>query len=160
MTVYPSTLPADDVVIERVSVKIRLLDDLARLPKAATFGDAGFDLHSVMDVTIQPGATVVVKTGLAIEIPSNTVALVCSRSGLAAKHSVFVLNSPGIVDSGYRGEVAAILHNASETPFVIEVGDRIAQLMIQHYLAPDFTEVTEFAATERGEGGFGSTGVK
>jgi dUTP pyrophosphatase len=145
---------------EQIPVQIQLLNDLAQLPSAATFGDAGFDLRSSVDVVLEPGDTVPVKTGLAIAIPSNTVALVCSRSGLAATHSVFVLNAPGIVDSGYRGELMAILHNAGKVAFPIKVGDRIAQLMVQHYVAPQFELVDTFEATARGAGGFGSTGVQ
>ena len=142
-----------------VGVFVKPLNARATIPVAANPGDAGFDLHASEEVFITPGSTALVKTGLAISIPEGTVALVCSRSGLALKESLFVLNAPGIVDSGYRGEVGVILHNAGFRSAVVRVGDRIAQMMFQEYLTPSFAVVDELDSTARGEGGFGSSGV-
>jgi dUTP pyrophosphatase len=147
-----------DSKVERTPVKIRLLHPLAQVPVAARHGDAGFDLRSVVDVTLAPGATSVVPTGIALEIEGGTVALVCSRSGLAANHSVVVLNAPGVVDSGYRGEILVVLHNHGNEPFPVSTGDRVAQLMIQEYLTPVFELVAELSDSERGAQGKGSTG--
>lgn len=144
---------------DRTPVKIRLLNPLASVPQNAKQGDAGFDLRSVVDVTVPAGGTLVIPTGVAIEIPSDTVALVCSRSGMAAKQSVAVLNAPGVIDSGYRGELLVVLHNHGSEPFPVSVGDRIAQLMIQHYLVPHFELVDELGESERGTAGKGSTGL-
>jgi dUTP pyrophosphatase len=144
---------------DRTPVKIRLLNPLASVPQNAKQGDAGFDLRSVVDATVPAGGTLVIPTGVAIEIPSDTVALVCSRSGMAAKQSVAVLNAPGVIDSGYRGELLVVLHNHGSEPFPVSVGDRIAQLMIQHYLVPHFELVDELGESERGTAGKGSTGL-
>lgn len=144
---------------DRTPVSLKILHPLAQVPAAARRGDAGFDLRSVIDVTLAPGDTFVVPTGIALEIPEGTVALVCSRSGLAAKNSIAVLNAPGVVDSGYRGEILVVLHNHGTTPFPVNVGDRVAQLMIQEYLTPHFTIVDELGESERGTRGKGSTGV-
>jgi dUTP pyrophosphatase len=142
-----------------VGVSVQVLSNVATIPVAANPGDAGFDLHSAEKVYIQPGATQLVGTGLALEIPDGTVALVCSRSGLALHKALFVLNAPGVVDSGYRGEIRVILHNIGTEKVLVEVGDRIAQMMFQTYLTPTFTVVDELGCSVRGEGGFGSSGV-
>ena len=142
-----------------IPVKIKLLHPNAQVPVNARYGDAGFDLRASVNVGVPAGKTAFVPTGIAIEIPTDTVALVCSRSGLAAKHSVAVLNAPGIIDSGYRGEIMAILHNHGTQDFEVKVGDRIAQLVIQHYLVPSFELVEELSDSERGTGGTGSTGT-
>ncbi len=149
-----------NTTINRIPVRIKLVHDAAQLPKAATFGDAGFDVRSIAEYTIRPGETRTVLTGIAIEIPPHTFAAICSRSGLAAKHSVAVLNAPGILDSGYRGEVMVVLHNFGVEPFKVAVGDRVAQLVIQEYLAPDWEVVDDLSGSERGVGGGGHTGVK
>jgi dUTP pyrophosphatase len=145
--------------VSSIVVDVQALNDSATLPVAANFGDAGFDLHASEQIIVQPGQTALVKTGLAIAIPHGTVALVCSRSGLALKNSLFVLNAPGIVDSGYRGEIGVILHNLGKEPVLIMVGDRIAQMMFQTYLSPHFKTVDKLADSARGTGGFGSSGV-
>jgi dUTP pyrophosphatase len=142
-----------------VPVRIQVVDPLAVLPVQALPGDAGFDLRSVMNLVIEPGETEIIRIGLAIEIPVSCVAFVCSRSGLAAKHSVAVLNAPGVVDSGFRGELMVILHNHGVHPFVVMVGDRVAQLVIQEYLHPVFEVVAELSDSVRGAGSVGSTGT-
>ena len=131
----------------------------AAIPTIATQGSAGADLCSIMPETIiYPGETKLVKTGINISIPLGYAGFVCSRSGLALKQNVFVLNAPGIIDSDYTGEVGVILHNASDDRFTVKPGDRIAQLLIvkcEHFM---FNEVAELKQTDRGDGGFGSTG--
>ena len=142
-------------------VKIKILDGLeAVLPTFARQGDAGADLRSNEALTIAPGETIAVGTGLAFELPDDMVALVCSRSGLALKQSVFVLNAPGVVDSGYRGEVKVILHNAGQQPFTVQPGDRIAQAMFQKFESPTFVEANELSDSARGNRGFGSSGTQ
>ena len=142
-----------------IPVKMRLLNERAAAPEFARTGDAGYDLRAAEHAYLLPGQTLAVGTGIAIEIPGGTVALVCSRSGLAAKHSVAVLNAPGVVDSGYRGEVKVLLHNHGIDSFQVQPGDRIAQLLFQEYLAPVFEVVDELASSDRGDRGFGSSGV-
>lgn len=132
--------------------------NLAVVPKLATEGSAGADLCSAVEVTIYPGETKLVKTGINISIPLGYAGFVCSRSGLALKQNVFVLNAPGIIDSDYTGDVGVILHNASDDRFTVKVGDRIAQLLIVKCDYFWFNEVAELQETERGDGGFGSTG--
>lgn len=127
-------------------------------PTYARKGDAGADLRSTENLVIRPGETKLVKTGIRLALPDGYVGLVCSRSGLALKSSVFVLNAPGVVDSGYRGEVGVILHNSGFTNFEVKQGDRIAQLMIQKFESAEWNEVEDLDETERGTGGFGSTG--
>lgn len=132
----------------------------AVVPKLATKGSAGADLCAVNDVLLYPGETKLIKTGINISIPLGYAGFVCSRSGLALKQNVFVLNAPGIVDSDYTGDVGVILHNASEDRFAIKTGDRVAQLLIVKCENFVFNEVQELNKTERGDGGFGSTGHK
>lgn len=123
-------------------------------------GDAGMDLRSAEDAVILPGGRETIGTGIHIELPKGTVGYVMPRSGLAAKHGITVLNSPGVVDEGYRGEIKATIHNAGFAPFEIRKGDRIAQLVVAPY-AKVFPELVEsLSETERGNNGFGSTGVK
>ena len=131
------------------------------LPHYATEQSAGMDLLAAIDapITLQPGETTLVKTGLAIALPDGFEAQVRPRSGLALKHGVTVLNSPGTVDADYRGEVGVILINHSKQPFVIERGMRIAQMVIARYTRAEWNLVTELNETARGAGGFGSTGV-
>lgn len=130
----------------------------AVIPQIATPGSAGADLCSSVDIKLYPGETKLIKTGINISIPLGYAGFVCSRSGLALKSNIFVLNAPGIVDSDYTGDVGVILHNAGNDIFTINVGDRIAQLLIvkcEHFV---FEEVSELQQTSRGEAGFGSTG--
>lgn len=138
---------------------IKKLSEEATLPQYAHPEDAGMDLYSIEAQTIQPGETALVRTGIAIALPPNTEAQVRPRSGLAAKNSITVLNTPGTVDEGYRGEIKVIMINHGKTPFVIEPKMRIAQMVICPVLHPEVVQVDELGETARGVGGFGSTGV-
>lgn len=122
-------------------------------------GDAGTDLMSSVETCIRWGETLTIPTGLRISIPNGYVGLVCSRSGLAKEHGISVLNSPGIIDSGYRGEVCVILHNADQRWLDITEGMRIAQLVVTPVARPVFNLCQSLNETERGENGFGSTGL-
>ena len=128
------------------------------LPAYATSGAAGMDVVSAEDVTIAPGARHAVATGLALAIPQGYEVQVRPRSGLALKHGITVPNTPGTIDSDYRGEVKVILINHGTEPFAIQRGDRVAQLVLAPVVQAAWEEVTELDATDRGEGGFGSTG--
>ncbi len=138
-------------------VKIKKLYSDATIPTYAKKGDAGADLYSYDDIYLMPGTWALVRTGVAIAMPPAWVGLVHPRSGLAAKKGVTVLNSPGTVDSGYRGEVMVNLVNHSAQPVSIAKGDRIAQIVFQQYEQADFLEVQELDVTERGTDGHGST---
>jgi dUTP pyrophosphatase len=140
---------------------VLLLDERATLPARAHPGDAGLDLVSVEAVELGPGERTRVRTGVAIELPPGHAGLVVPRSGLAARHGVTVLNAPGLVDEGYRGEVAVILLNTDrEATFRVEPGDRIAQLVVVPVAAAEPVRVDALGATARGAGGFGSTGTR
>lgn len=128
------------------------------LPAYATSGAAGMDVVSAEDVTIAPGARYAVATGLALAIPQGFEIQVRPRSGLALKHGITVPNTPGTIDSDYRGELKVILINLGDEPFAIARGDRVAQLVLAPVVQAAWDEVAELDATERGEGGFGSTG--
>lgn len=144
-----------------VQVLITRLDPELPLPKYAKGGDAGADIVSRIDITLAPGERALVPTGIAIALPDGYVALVHPRSGLAIKHGVTMVNSPGTVDAGYRGELQIILINHDRTEAVsFKRGDRIAQLVIQKVERAEFVEVENLPGSGRGEGGFGSTGVK
>lgn len=130
------------------------------VPKYATAGDAGADLISAEDVRIAAHQRVLVKTGVKIAIPEGYVGLVHPRSGLALKHGITVLNAPGTIDAGYRGEVGVILLNTGSVDFEVKAGDRIAQLVIQKVEIAEFKIVDALTESDRGEGGFGSTGIK
>jgi len=142
-------------------VELKKLLFEAKLPNRAHSDDACFDLYSAQHWDISPEETVAITTGYNIALPKGYAGLVCSRSGLASRNGVFVLNAPGIVDAGYRGELKVILHNTSEDLFTVRVGDRIGQLFIQKVLPFVCVEVDQFSdeQTDRGEGGFGSTGA-
>jgi dUTP pyrophosphatase len=138
---------------------IRRLDPAATLPTRAHEGDAGLDLYAGEAAAIEPGGRASVGTGLALEVPPGHAALVLPRSGLAAKHGIALVNAPGLIDAGYRGEVRVLLHNTDATePFEVSAGDRIAQLLLVPFVAAEPVEVEELAVSERGEGGFGSSG--
>ena len=143
-----------------VHIPIVQLDPDMALPSYARPGDAGADLMSTVDVVIPAGGgRAIVPTGVAIALPDGYVALVHPRSGLAAKHGVTTLNSPGTIDSGYRGELRVILINTDPTePFHVRRGERIAQLVIQQFETAVWQPVADLDATERGTGGFGHTG--
>ena len=130
------------------------------IPAKAHPDDAAFDLRSRVDLILEPGKAAIVPTGLFLELPVGYEAQVRPRSGLAAKHYITVLNSPGTVDAGYRGEVGSILFNAGETAFEIHRGDRISQMVIAALPDVKMTLVDKLSDTQRGAGGFGSTGKK
>jgi dUTP pyrophosphatase len=142
-----------------VPVKVKKLRPTAQLPAYGSSEAAGADLHSVESVRVGPGCRALVKTGIAIELPVGYEAQVRPRSGLALKNGITVLNTPGTVDSDYRGEVGVILFNSSNTNFIVAAGDRIAQLVIAPVNQATFREVEKLDDSERGAGGFGSTGV-
>lgn len=140
-------------------VSVRRLHADALLPRYSTDGDAGADLTSVADLTLRPGERALVPTGIALALPPGTVGLVHPRSGLAARHGVTVLNAPGTVDSGYRGEILVNLVNLDPTEdFTVRVGDRIAQLVVQEYLHAEFSDADSLPGSARGDTGHGSTG--
>lgn len=132
----------------------------ATLPSYATDGASGMDVRAVEEVTIAPLARALVSTGLFLELPEGTEAQVRPRSGLAIKSGITVLNSPGTIDADYRGEVKIILVNLSDEPFTVHAGDRIAQIVFATVTKAILVEVNEINETERGTGGFGSTGVQ
>jgi dUTP pyrophosphatase len=142
-----------------VQVLITRLDPSVPLPVYAKGGDAGADIVSRVDVTLQPGERALVPTGISIALPDGYVALVHPRSGLAIKHGVTMVNAPGTVDAGYRGELQCIMINHDpKEEITFHKGDRIAQLVIQKVERAEFIEVQELPGSGRGSGGFGSTG--
>jgi len=141
-----------------MQLKVKKLNPAATLPSYAREGDAGLDLFAVTALVIEPGKSALVPTGIAIEIPRGTEAQVRPRSGLALKHALTVLNTPGTVDEGYRGEVGVILINHGSTAFTVDIGMKIAQMVISPRIEVSVAEVEELSDTERGSGGFGSTG--
>jgi dUTP pyrophosphatase len=142
-----------------VTLRFRRLKVAARPPSQAHEGDAGYDLHAAEAVTIDPGKRASVGTGIAVAIPEGQAGLVVPRSGLAARHGISVVNAPGLIDSGYRGELRVLLLNTDQSePFTVEPGDRIAQLVLVRVETEELEEVAELDETARGVGGFGSTG--
>ena len=141
-------------------VPVKLLDPRAKLPTYGSADAAGADLYALTDgpVTIAPGESVKLRTGLAVAIPQGYVGLVFARSGLACKGGLAPANKVGVIDADYRGELMVFLHNHGSEAQVVENGDRIAQLAIVPYLTAQFAPVEELDGTERGQGGFGSTG--
>jgi len=130
------------------------------MPTMGNPGDAGWDLRSTVDAEIEPGHRALLPTGVSIALPSGYVGLVHPRSGLAAKNGVTVLNAPGTVDAGYRGEIAVTLINLGHETFKVSRGDRIAQIVFQKFEQANFVPVAELPGSMRGSAGFGSTGVK
>ncbi|MEV4468209.1 dUTP diphosphatase [Nonomuraea sp. NPDC049504] len=142
-----------------VEVLIQRLDEELPMPSYAHAGDAGADLYAVEDVELQPGERAVVGTGVAIALPDGYAAFVHPRSGLAAKHGVTLVNAPGTVDAGYRGEIRVTLINTdAKEPFRLRRGDRVAQLVVQRVERAVFYEVERLPGSVRGANGFGSTG--
>lgn len=138
---------------------VRRVDPAAQLPTQAHEGDAGFDLYALERVEVGPSERAQARTGIAVEIPERHVGLVVPRSGLAAEHGISLVNAPGVIDAGYRGEIRVLLLNTdAHHPVVLEAGDRIAQLLITRIEVPDIVEVKELPRSARGEGGFGSSG--
>ena len=156
----PLTAPAVAAVAAgQVEILIRRLDPDLPPPAYALPGDAGADLRSAVDVELAPGERAVVPTGLAVAIPEGYAAFVHPRSGLAARYGVSLVNTPGTIDSGYRGEIKLIVVNLDRgQPVTLHRGDRVAQLVVQRVEQARFVEVAELPASERGEGGHGSTG--
>jgi dUTP pyrophosphatase len=142
-----------------MKLRVRKLVPEAKLPHYAHPGDAGLDLFAAEACTLSPGESRMVRTGICIELPKGTEAQVRPRSGLAAKHAVTVLNTPGTVDEGYRGEVCVILINHGKTPFVVDLGMKIAQMVIKPVITVEVEEADALSETRRGAGGFGSTGM-
>jgi len=136
---------------------VKKINPEARLPRRVRQGDAGFDLFSVEDVTLLPGKRVLVGTGIAVAIPSGWVGLIKDRSGLAAKQGLHCL--AGVIDENYRGEVKVVLYNAGTEPVTLPAGSRIAQLVIVPYYVGPVKEVAELPPSNRGEEGFGSSGL-
>ena len=141
-----------------MQLRVKRLSSSATLPARAHPADAGLDLHSAVDLDIPPGETRLVGTGLALELPPGTEAQVRPRSGLALTYSVTVLNTPGTIDEGYRGEVGIILINHGQRVFEVRRGMKVAQLVVQPTLAVEIVAVDALSDTSRGERGFGSTG--
>jgi dUTP pyrophosphatase len=143
-----------------VQLRVQRLDPAARLPVRAHDDDAGYDLHALEAVTLAAGARAMVRTGIAVELPAGHAGLVLPRSGLAARHGITLVNAPGLIDAGYRGELRVLLLNTDrEAAFEVAPGDRIAQLVVVAVAAPAVVEAGALAATARGEGGFGSSGT-
>jgi len=142
-----------------VTLRWRRLSEEGRPPAQAHPGDAGYDLHAAERATVAPGERATVGTGIAVAVPEGHAGLVVPRSGLAARHGISVVNAPGLIDAGYRGELRVLLLNTDrEHTFEIEPGDRIAQLVLVRVESPEAAEVEELDDTARGLGGFGSTG--
>jgi dUTP pyrophosphatase len=142
-----------------IELRIRMLDEGLPAPRYQHPGDAGLDLPSRIECVLQPGERVMVPTGIAVAIPEGYCGFVMIRSGLAARHGIACVNSPGLIDSGYRGELTMIMLNTDKhEPFRIRRGDRIAQLVIQRVEEAIAVQVMELDQSSRGAGGFGSTG--
>jgi dUTP pyrophosphatase len=142
-----------------MELRVARLREGARLPARARDGDAGLDLHAAEAARIGPGERASVATGIAVEIPAGHAGLVLPRSGLADRHGIALVNAPGLIDSGYRGEVKVLLLNTDRAEtFEVEPGDRIAQLLLAPYAEAEPIEAAELARSARDQGGFGSTG--
>lgn len=141
-------------------IKIKRISEEAVLPSYAHRGDAGMDLYSIEEKVIDAGGTALIRTGIQLELPEFTEAQIRPRSGLALNHSVTVLNSPGTIDEGYRGEICIILINHGRESFKVEKHMRIAQMVISRFVHASITEAYELSPSERAEKGFGSSGLK
>lgn len=144
------------------TLKVAFFTKTAKAPVRAKESDAGYDLYSdnEKDILIHPGSTELIPTGIAITIPEGTVGSIRPRSGLAAKHGITVLNSPGTIDAGYTGEVGVLLHNTSKETFVIKQHERIAQLVLEYIATPEIEITDELVSSDgHGSAGFGSTGT-
>ena len=142
-----------------IELQIKLLDEGLPMPRYQHEGDAGLDLPSRVDLVLEPGERATIPTGIAVAIPRGYAGFVLPRSGLASRHGIALVNSPGLVDSGYRGEMAIVMINTDKhEAFHIRRGDRIAQLVIQKVVEAVTVQIDNLDSTSRGEGGFGSTG--
>lgn len=146
-------------MIEMLKVKIQRLDNSLPLPSYKTPFSAGMDLYSRIDVVLKRGEITLVPTGVAISLPEGYEAQIRPRSGLALKHGLTLLNTPGTIDADYRGEIALIMINVGKEDFVVEKGMRLAQMVITRYEKVEFEEVDALPDSQRGTGGFGSTGI-
>lgn len=142
-----------------MKIKILKLNESAIIPRYSHPGDAGLDLFSIEEQTILPGESKLIHTGIAIELPSGTEAQIRPRSGLALNHSITVLNTPGTIDTGYRGEIGVILINHSKDNFWVFQGMKIAQMVITSFISVEIEAVDKLNISARGDGGFGSTGM-
>lgn len=139
-------------------IRVPIVADQEAFPEYARYGDAGADLRSVEAVQLPVNGRVLVKTGVKLALPDGYVGMIAPRSGLALKHGVTVLNAPGIIDSGYRGEIGVILYNSSMQSVALGAGERVAQLVIVPFVIGAFEPMLNLEGSERGTGGFGSTG--
>lgn len=147
--------------MDNVHVSIKTLSRDAQIPHMAYNGDAGVDLRSVERIALEPQERAMVATGLTIALPEGYAGFVLPRSGLAAKHGISIVNAPGLIDSNYRGELKVILLNTDpDKSFTIEIGDRIAQLIVMPIPTINFEQVEELTESQRGESGFGSSGIR
>ena len=144
---------------KELSMKIKLLNSNATIPSRQTDGSAGFDLYSSQTASVSSGCTFKIRTGIALQIPEGYVGLIFARSGLATKKGLRPANCVGVIDSDYRGEIIVALHNDSSDYADIKIGDRIAQLVVVPYVSPIIIQSDELDDTDRGSGGFGSTGT-
>lgn len=142
-----------------MELKVFKVNPNAKLPEYAHVGDSGLDLYSVVYEEIKPFGRALINTGICIELPENTEAQIRPRSGLALKYGITVLNTPGTIDQGYRGEIGIILLNTSSEIFVVEKGMKIAQMVIKPTLSVKVVEITELSSSDRKSNGFGSTGI-
>ena len=142
------------------TLKVKKLNQDAKLPNFAHKGDAGMDVYSIEEAVIKSGETKLIKTGISIELPERTEAQMRPRSGLALKNSITLLNSPGTIDEGYRGEIGVIMINHGKDNFKVEKHMKIAQMVVKPIFDINVVEIEELSDTDRGEGGFGSTGLK
>lgn len=141
-----------------MTIKIKKLHPDAKSPSYAHSSDAGMDFYALENTIIQPNERKLIVTGIAMSIPHGYVGLIWDKSGIATKHGVKIM--AGVIDAGYRGEIKILVHNLSSQSFAVEKGTKIAQMLIQPVVQKEIIEVAELEETERGEGGFGSTGVK
>ncbi len=142
-----------------IKVSIQRIHEKAKIPSYANADDAGVDLYSVKDIILNPGERVLVPIGIKIAIPKGYEGHVRPKSGLALKHGISIVNTPGTIDAGYRGEIGVIVINHGSEPYTIESGKKIAQMVFNKVEQADFVEVESLDETSRGEGGFGSTGL-
>lgn len=140
-------------------LKVKKISENAKFPEYAHPGDAGLDLFSIVSTEILPSESKLIHTGVSIELPKNTEAQIRPRSGLALKNQITVLNTPGTIDEGYRGEIGVILINHGKNAFKVEEGMKIAQMVIKPVLSIEVEEVDGLNSSDRGQGGFGSTGL-
>lgn len=147
------------IITKYPDIKVKILNPLATMPKYAKPGDAGVDLCPMETVEIAPHGTVIVGTGIAVELPVGTYGAIVPRSGMASERGIRPANAPGTIDSGYRDEIKVALHNDSYETQVVEAGERVVQMIICEHLTGNFVPASELSETERGSGSFGSTGT-